>query len=90
MPSVFSAALGKELVCRVPERIHSTNIKTLGKIDVSGSGSLLLVGHVLSIAVAACARPDEDGHRCVNSKPWTVNYGGVDRPEPRTDARVHS
>ena len=37
LPSVFSAALGKELVCRVPKRIHSANIKTLGKVDVSGS-----------------------------------------------------
>ena len=37
MLSVFSAALDKELVRRVSERIHSANIKTLGKIDVSDS-----------------------------------------------------
>ena len=37
MPSVFSAALGKELVRRVPEGIHSANIKTLGKFEDSGS-----------------------------------------------------
>jgi len=35
--SVFSATLGKELVRRVPEGIHSANLKTLGKFDVSGS-----------------------------------------------------
>ena len=38
LPSVFRAALGKELVCRVSNRIHSANIKTLDKFDVSGSG----------------------------------------------------
>ena len=37
-PSVFKIALGKEFVCRVPERIHSANIKTLSKFDISGSG----------------------------------------------------
>ena len=37
MPSVFSAALGKELIRRVPEGIHSANIKTLGKFVDSGS-----------------------------------------------------
>ena len=37
LPSVFSAALDKEFVRRVPKLIHSTNIKTLGKFDVSGS-----------------------------------------------------
>ena len=38
--SVFVAALGKELVRRVPEGIHSANIKTLGKFENSGSGWL--------------------------------------------------
>ena len=41
-PSVFSAALGKELVCRVSERIHSANTKTLGKFDISGSATSLV------------------------------------------------
>ena len=35
LPSVFFAALGKGLVCRVPEGMHSANIKTLGKEPVS-------------------------------------------------------
>ena len=38
LPSVFSAALGKELVRQVSEGIHSANIKTLSKFDISGSG----------------------------------------------------
>ena len=37
LPSVFSAALGKELVRRVPEGIHSANRKTLGKFQDSDS-----------------------------------------------------
>ena len=37
-PCVFRVALDKELVCRVPERIHLANTKTLGKFDVCGSG----------------------------------------------------
>ena len=37
MPSVFSVALSKKLSRRVFEKIHSANIKTLGKFDVSGS-----------------------------------------------------
>ena len=37
LPSVFSAALGKKLFRRVPDEIHSANIKILGKFDVSGS-----------------------------------------------------
>ena len=37
LPSVFRVALSKELIHCVPEGIHSTNIKTLGKFDVSGS-----------------------------------------------------
>jgi len=37
MPSVFSAALGKELVRRVAEGIHSAYIKTLGKFEDSSS-----------------------------------------------------
>ena len=53
--------------------------------------SLLLVGHTVDrCPAAACARPDEDGQSSVNSKPWTVNCGGVDRPEPRgTRACIH-
>ena len=35
LPSVFFATLGKWLVCRVPEGMHSANIKTLGKKPVS-------------------------------------------------------
>ena len=41
LPSVFSAALGKELIRRVPEGIHSTNIKRLGKFEDSGSETRL-------------------------------------------------
>ena len=37
LPSVFFAALGKRLVCRVPKKIHLANTKTLGKRLVSGS-----------------------------------------------------
>jgi len=37
LPSVFFAALSKELVCRVSEGMHSANMKTLGKEPVSGS-----------------------------------------------------
>ena len=37
LPSVFFTALDKGLVCRVPEEMHSANIKTLGKQSVSGS-----------------------------------------------------
>ena len=37
MPSVFFAALDKELVCRVIDKIHSTNIFALGKSAVFGS-----------------------------------------------------
>jgi len=39
LPSVFSIAPGKEFVCRVPEGIHSANIKIVSKFEVSGSGS---------------------------------------------------
>ena len=42
MPSVFSAALGKELVRRVSEGIHSANIKTIGKFEDSGSVPITL------------------------------------------------
>jgi len=31
LPSIFFTALDKGLVCRVPEEMHSANIKTLGK-----------------------------------------------------------
>ena len=39
LPSVFRIALDKEFVCRVPEGMHSANIKTLGKFEISGSAS---------------------------------------------------
>ena len=39
LPSDFRIALGKEFVCRVPEGMHSANIKTLGKFEDSGSES---------------------------------------------------
>ena len=37
MSSVFSVALGKDLVRRVPEGIYLVNIKALGKFEDSGS-----------------------------------------------------
>ena len=37
LPSVVSAALGKQLFCRVPDGMHSANILALGKSLVSGS-----------------------------------------------------
>jgi hypothetical protein len=37
LPSVF-LALGKELICRVPEKEHSANHLALGKVPFSGSG----------------------------------------------------
>jgi hypothetical protein len=38
LPSVFYLALGKELLCRVPEKKHSANHVALGKEPDSGSG----------------------------------------------------
>ena len=37
LPSVFSLALGKEMVCRVSDKIHSPKNMTLGKVFDSGS-----------------------------------------------------
>ena len=37
LPSVFFTALNKELVCRIPDIMHLTNIFALGKYAVSGS-----------------------------------------------------
>jgi hypothetical protein len=37
LPSVFCLALGKELVCRVLEKKHSSNHLALGKEPDSGS-----------------------------------------------------
>ena len=39
LPSVFSLALGKEMVCRVSDKIHSTKNMTLDKSFESGSGT---------------------------------------------------
>ena len=39
LPSVISAALGKQLFCRVPDEMHSVNILALDKSPVSGSGA---------------------------------------------------
>ena len=38
LPSVFSLALGKEVVCRVFDKIHPAKNMTLGKTFDSGSG----------------------------------------------------
>ena len=43
LPSVVSAALGKQLFCRVPDRMHSANVLALGKSPVSSSGSFFSV-----------------------------------------------
>ena len=37
LPSVFFAALDKEFVCRVSDRMHSANIYALSKYAISGS-----------------------------------------------------
>ena len=39
LPSVVSAALGKQLFCRVPDEMHSVNILALDKSPVPGSGA---------------------------------------------------
>ena len=41
LPSIFFAALDKELVCRVPDGLHSANPLTLGLPTNSGSGPRL-------------------------------------------------
>ena len=38
LPSVVSAALGKQLFCRVPDEIHSVNILALDRCSGSGAG----------------------------------------------------
>ena len=50
LPSVFRTALGKELVCRVPEGLHSANPLTLGKLNVSGSECFLFI-HIFSVKI---------------------------------------
>ena len=50
-PSVFRAALGKELVLRVPEGIYSANIKTLGKFEDSGSARLVVFSVSICLSV---------------------------------------
>ena len=37
LPSVFYLALGKDRLCRVPNKIHSAKPPALGKVPVSGS-----------------------------------------------------
>ena len=37
LPSVFYLALGKDRLCRVPDKIHSAKPPALGKVPVSGS-----------------------------------------------------
>ena len=37
LPSVFYLALGKDRLCRVPDKIHSAKPLALGKVLVSGS-----------------------------------------------------
>ena len=41
LPSVVSAALDKQLFCRVPDGMHSVNILALGKSPVSGSVNVI-------------------------------------------------
>jgi hypothetical protein len=48
LPSAFDLALGKELLCRVPEKKHSANHFALGKEWKSGSDlNLFQFVHVL-------------------------------------------
>ena len=42
LPSVVSEALGKQLFCRVPDKMHSANLLALGKSVVSGSVYMML------------------------------------------------
>ena len=52
LPSVVSAALGKQLCCRVPDGMRSSNILALGKSAVSSSGHYqkkILDGLILSL-----------------------------------------
>ena len=41
LPSVFYLALGKDRLCRVPDKIHSAKPPALVKVPVSGSAYLL-------------------------------------------------
>jgi hypothetical protein len=43
LPSVFDLALGKELLCRVPEKKHSANHFALGKEWKPGSASVFVI-----------------------------------------------
>jgi len=43
LPSIFSLALGKEMVCRVSDKIHSAKNMTLGKAFDSGSEFTCLI-----------------------------------------------
>lgn len=55
LPSVVFAALSKELVCRVPEELHSANPLALGKSTDSGSasaGTLIVIATGLKWFVA--------------------------------------
>ena len=63
LPSVFFAALGKELVCRVPDRMHSTNMFAIGTSAVSGSDmyTSMLVDDVNCMLVV-CIDVDNFGH----------------------------
>ena len=41
LPSVFYLALGKDRLCRVPDKIHSAKPPALGKVPVSGSETVV-------------------------------------------------
>ena len=45
LPSFFRAALGKEPLCRVPDKKHSAKRVTLGKDAVSGSAKPIKQSH---------------------------------------------
>jgi hypothetical protein len=45
LPSVFCVTLGKELLCRVPEKKHSAKNMALGKDPNSGSVYLLYLNY---------------------------------------------
>ena len=55
LPSVFSAALGKELVRRVPEGIHSSNIKHSVKLRIP----VVNIAHGRLVCVVFSCRPNE-------------------------------
>ena len=45
LPSFFRAALGKEPLCRVPDKKHSAKRVTLGKDAISGSAKPIKQSH---------------------------------------------